>query len=171
MISKKHFLNIFICIVLIVTDQITKIIAKKSLEDAPFVIIKDVFELRYLENRGAAFGIMQGGKAFFVILTTIVVLLLVFYLARLSEEKRFLPIRVVFLFLLSGAIGNFIDRLIRNYVVDFFYFKLIDFPIFNMADIYVTCSVLFLVLLILFYYKEKELNAILSLKKKNDSVE
>ncbi len=168
---KKHFLNIYICIVLIFIDQITKYFAQRALEDGPFVILNDVFELRYLENRGASFGIMQGGKVFFVILTVIVVALLVFYLARLSEDKRHIPIRIVFLFLLSGAIGNFIDRIVRNYVVDFFYFKLIDFPIFNVADIYVTCSVIVLVLLILFYYKEKELNEILSLKRKNNPVE
>ncbi len=169
--SKKHFFNLFICVALIIIDQITKIFAKKALESGPFVIIEDVFELRYLENRGAAFGIMQGGKVFFVLLTIIVAVLLIFYLARLSEENRNLPIRIVFLFLLSGAIGNFIDRSLRNYVIDFFYFKLIDFPIFNVADIYVTCSVIVLILLILFYYKEKELNDILSLKKKTNSVD
>ena len=61
----------------------------------------------------------------------------------------------------SGALGNFIDRIAHRYVVDFFYFELIDFPVFNVADIYVTVSAVLLILLILFYYKEDELSQIL----------
>jgi signal peptidase II len=60
--------------------------------------------------------------------------------------------------LFSGAIGNFIDRVSQNYVTDFLYFSLINFPIFNVADIYVTVSVLLFVILLLWYYKEEELN-------------
>ncbi len=52
--------------------------------------------------------------------------------------KHFLPLRICAVFILAGAFGNMIDRVIRHYVVDFFYFSLIDFPIFNVADIYVT---------------------------------
>ena len=58
---------------------------------------------------------------------------------------------------MAGAIGNMIDRAVRGYVVDFFYFRLIDFPIFNVADIYVTVTMILLLILILFYYKEEDL--------------
>ena len=59
-----------------------------------------------------------------------------------------------------GALGNFIDRVFRNYVVDFFYFKLIDFPVFNVADIYVTVAAFAMIILGLFYYKEEDYNKI-----------
>ena len=58
--------------------------------------------------------------------------------------------------LLAGAAGNFIDRITRNYVVDFFYFEWINFPIFNVADIYVTCSIVLLLIFFLFVYKEDD---------------
>ena len=57
---------------------------------------------------------------------------------------------------MAGAFGSLIDRVARGYVVDFFYFKLIDFPIFNVADIYVTVTMVLLIGLILFYYKEED---------------
>ena len=62
----------------------------------------------------------------------------------------------ILLFFMAGAIGNFIDRIINQYVVDFFYFKLINFPIFNVADIYVTVAAVFMLFLGLFYYKEED---------------
>ena len=62
---------------------------------------------------------------------------------------------------MAGAIGNMIDRTLLNYVVDFLYFSLIDFPIFNVADIYLTCATIALGILIIFYYKEDELDLIL----------
>ena len=58
---------------------------------------------------------------------------------------------------LAGAMGNFIDRMTQNYVVDFFYFEWINFPIFNVADIYVTCGTILFLIMFLFFYKEKEL--------------
>ena len=74
--------------------------------------------------------------------------------------------KITLVFLLSGAIGNFIDRMIRGFVVDFFYFSLIDFPIFNVADIYVTVSFVVLAVLILFVYKEEDLAVYTPKKKK-----
>ena len=70
---------------------------------------------------------------------------------KVPHERRFIPLRICMLMIASGAIGNMIDRIRLNYVIDFFYFELIDFPIFNVADIYVTVAAIFLILLILFY--------------------
>ena len=67
----------------------------------------------------------------------------------------------------AGAVGNLIDRMVQSYVVDFLYFKLIDFPIFNVADCYVTAGAILLAILILFVYKDEELG-FLSLKKKHE---
>ena len=86
------------------------------------------------------------------------VLFLIYAFGRIPAEKRFYPLHAICITLFAGAVGNFIDRVVHNYVIDFFYFSLIDFPIFNVADIYVTCAVVLFVILFLFYYKEAELD-------------
>ena len=155
-------------IILIVFDQWTKYLAVEHLMNKePFIIIDGVFQLRYLENRGAAFGMMQGQQTFFLITGIIAVIVLAYVYFKLPWEKRFLPLRAVALFIAGGAVGNMIDRVALGYVVDFFYFELIDFPIFNVADIYVTCATIVLALLILFYYKEEELDCLFPKKKEN----
>ena len=68
--------------------------------------------------------------------------------------------------LTAGAFGNLFDRIKQDYVVDFFYFELIDFPIFNMADIYVTCGMALLIVLGFFYYKEEDFEVLLSFAQK-----
>ena len=75
-------------------------------------------------------------------------------------EKKFLPLRICAVLIMAGAYGNCIDRIRYGYVVDFFYFKLIDFPIFNVADIYVTVSVAAVIILLFFYYKEEDLDRV-----------
>ena len=156
-------------ILLILFDQWTKSLAVANLmNQEPFVIVKDVFQLRYLENRGAAFGMMQGQQTFFVISALIAVAVITYVYFKLPWEKRFHPLRAVVLFIAAGAVGNLIDRLVLGYVVDFFYFELIDFPIFNVADIYVTCATVILALLILFYYKEDELDCLFPKKKEKN---
>ena len=153
-------------IILIVFDQWTKYLAVEHLMNKePFIIIDGVFQLRYLENRGAAFGMMQGQQTFFLITGIIAVIVLAYVYFKLPWEKRFLPLRAVAMFIAGGAVGNMIDRVTLGYVVDFFYFELIDFPIFNVADIYVTCATIVLALLILFYYKEEELDCLFPKKK------
>ena len=78
-----------------------------------------------------------------------------------------MPLKIAAVLIYAGAIGNFIDRIRQSYVVDFFYFKVINFPIFNVADIYVTCSAIFLAVLLIFCYKEEDLYQLLkSLKGK-----
>ena len=153
-------------IILIVFDQWTKYLAVEHLMNKePFIIIDGVFQLRYLENRGAAFGMMQGQQTFFLITGIIAVIVLAYVYFKMPWEKRFLPLRAVAMFIAGGAVGNMIDRVALGYVVDFFYFELKDFPIFNVADIYVTCATIVLALLILFYYKEEELDCLFPKKK------
>ena len=75
----------------------------------------------------------------------------------LKSLGRYLPLLLVCELIFSGAIGNFIDRVRQQYVVDFIYFSPIDFPVFNVADIYVTVGCALMVVLFLFYYKDEEL--------------
>ena len=148
---------LLLCVLLIAADQATKLLAVARLKDqAPFVLLPGVLELRYLENRGAAFGILQGQKIFLVLFTGLLSALIIYFYFRVPEGKRHLPVRIFLIMLFSGAIGNFIDRCRLDYVIDFIYFKLIDFPIFNVADIYVTVTFIVLVLLIFFYYKDED---------------
>lgn len=153
----KYIKALISIIVLVAIDQMTKWLAVKYLlPNGPFPIIEGVFELQYLENRGAAFGIFQNQKWFFIIMTVIIVGVISWLYTKLPESRRMLPLRIIAIAIISGAIGNFIDRILNSYVVDFLYFKLIDFPIFNVADIYVTVSAIVFLVLVLFYYKDED---------------
>lgn len=144
-------------VVLILIDQLTKWLAVVNLkEKEPFIIINGVFQLRYLENRGAAFGMLQNRQFIFVAGAAVIFLVVAFIYVKMPQMSRYLPLRICSVLLCSGAIGNMIDRLRMNYVVDFFYFNLIEFPIFNVADCYVVAACILFVVLILFYYKEDD---------------
>ena len=148
-------INCIWIILLIVLDQITKLFAIARLKNIDSIsLIRGVFELRYLENRGAAFGMMQNMKVIFVIIALLMLMFVIFALLKLPDNKRYLPLRIIMILIGAGAVGNLIDRLFRGFVVDFFYFSLIDFPIFNVADIYVSVSCILLVILVLFVYKD-----------------
>ena len=163
--TKYNLIGLAMAGLLIALDQWTKALAVKYLmNQQPFVIWDGVFELHYLENRGAAFGILQGQKVIFLICTVLVLAVLAFYYNRMPLEKKYQPLRAVGVLLGAGAVGNLIDRMVQSYVVDFLYFKLINFPIFNVADCYVTIGAACLVFLILFYYKDEDM-ACFSLKK------
>lgn len=153
------------CIILIILDQITKIWAVQTLKgQEPITLIPDVFQFYYVENRGAAFGILQNRQWVFLIISGIVLLALLWVLPKIPKEKHFLPLSVCLCCIGAGAVGNMIDRIFRGYVVDFFYFKWIDFPVFNVADIYVTTASFVLIFLIIFRYKEKDFDRIVSKK-------
>ena len=151
-----YLLSIIIIVIGVVLDQFTKNLAVTHLQDAPIPIIENVFELQYLENRGAAFGMMQNQQLFFVVIGVIMLVLFSYMYVKMPHTKRFLPLRACFVAITAGAIGNMIDRLALNYVIDFFYFKLIDFPIFNVADIYVSVACVFLAVLLIFFYKDSD---------------
>ena len=96
-----------------------------------------MFEFSYLENRGAAFGMMQGKFWLLIPITVITVAVILYLYHRLPNTKRFWLLRTCCTLILAGALGNFVDRCFRGFVVDFLYFKFIDFPVFNVADCYV----------------------------------
>ena len=162
---------------LILIDQITKMFAFNGLKNTPGItIINGVFELKYLENQSAAFSLdpisliykifhityfdthpqvfLNCKMAFFIILTVAVLVIIALLYQRIPWNRRFLPLNVILIGFFAGAIGNLIDRIVHNYVIDFFYFSLINFPIFYVADIYVTLSAIALIIVVFFYYKE-----------------
>ena len=118
-------------------DQFTKHLAVVNLKgQKPFVLIKGVFEFYY---------------------SAAVILAVLWAVYRMPARKRYLPLMCSLFLLVSGAVGNMIDRLTQKYVVDFLYFKLIDFPIFNVADCYVVIATFSLILLFFFFYSDEEL--------------
>lgn len=144
---------------LIGLDQWTKHLAAAHLKSQPeIVLIKGVLELRYLENRGAAFGMFQGQQLFFFLVALAVFGCVLYGLYRMPFTRRYFPMGACMVLLTSGAIGNMIDRIRQQFVVDFIYFRLINFPVFNIADCYVTVAAFLLVILVMWYYKDDELS-------------
>lgn len=158
-----YAIGIIAVILGVALDQYTKYLAITHLQGNPVSLIDGVFELRYLENRGAAFGLFQNQQFFFLIIGTITLLFIAYLYIRMPQTKRFLLLRISMISIKAGAIGNMIDRIRFQYVVDFLYFELIDFPIFNVADIFATVATFGLVVLLLFYYKEEDIDQLFQL--------
>lgn len=150
-------LDLLLLVLLVALDQYTKYIAVQKLKNQPaFNIINGVLEFNYLENRGAAFGMLQNQKIFFVFVAVIFLCVIAYVLVKAPQEKKFFKLHILLVMIAGGAIGNLIDRLRLDYVVDFIYIVLINFPIFNVADMYVTFSTILLIIQVLFVYKEND---------------
>ena len=120
-------ISFMILCLLLLLDQYTKRLAVVHLKgQAPFVLIDRVLEFNYLENTGAAFSSFSGKQTFLILLTALVILLLLWKYVSLPITRRFFGMRFCILLILSGAVGNLIDRVINRYVVDFIYFVPID---------------------------------------------
>lgn len=168
--KNKIFLFEMIAVVILVAiDFVTKQLAVKFLSNGSFDIIPGVFSFTLLEggNSGAAFGMLQGGFWIFVVITIAVVALVIFMLRKLVYEKRYRFFHYALVLLLAGALGNFGDRVLtmikygHSYVIDFLYFELINFPIFNVADCYVTVAACAMIFLGIFYYKDDDFDKML----------
>jgi signal peptidase II len=143
------------CILLILLDQWVKYWAKIHLRHSTSqTIIPNFIGLTYVENRGAAFGFMQGGRWIFVVLTIAVAIGIIIYYAGLPRERKYWLVRIPLIFIFSGAIGNFIDRLRFGYVVDMFEFLFIRFPVFNVADICLVTGTFTLAFVFVFIIKD-----------------
>lgn len=141
---------------LIIIDQITKWNIVQNFEIyQEKVIIPGFFSLFYIQNEGAAWGIFQGKMVFFYLVTLIVVGYLVYMFQQ--EKNKTKLVGISFALILSGAIGNFIDRLLNGYVVDMFRLDFINFPIFNVADVCLTVGVVLMLIHVLFFEKEEKL--------------
>lgn len=166
---KRNVTAVLSLFLLLFFDQYAKQLAITHLKgQSAFVIIDRVLEFSYLENTGAAFSSFAGRQTFLILLTSVVILVMIWRFLTLPSAKRFNGMRICLLLIVSGAIGNLIDRLSRQYVVDFIYFVPINFPKFNVADIYITIGVAVLGVLLFFYYNDEEFEILLSLRKKSE---
>ena len=167
---KKYIIKV-ICILsaiaMILLDQWSKAWISANLKGHDNIVwIPRVFELEYLENRGAAFSCFMGRQGFLISISIIVVILALIEFLRIPNTKRYILLHAAFTMLIAGAVGNMIDRIAQGYVVDFFYFVPINFPRFNVADIFVTLAVPMFIILLFWVYKEEETAFLFSFKKK-----
>ena len=152
----KYIIFVVSVSILVFVDQYTKFLASINLKDkAPKVLIDKVLELVYTENSGAAFGILQGKQILFYILTVVVLIVLLILLYKMEFNTHNIPYFIFLILIFSGAVGNFIDRVKNKFVVDFIYFKPIDFPVFNFADICITCGVILALIATLTIYRNE----------------
>ncbi len=139
-------------------DQYTKYLASSRLKGNPPLVLADgVLELQYLENRGSAFGMLQNQKFFILFVGVIFLAVILFFLFKLPETKKFVKVHVLLSVVIAGGVGNMIDRFRFDYVVDFISFVLINYPIFNVADIYIVVATIGLFGLFMFVFQEKDL--------------
>ncbi len=163
---KKFSIAAVLVFLLVLLDQATKMWAVATLKGIEGIsLIDGVFRFMYLENRGSAFSMFQNQTTGFIIFTLIVLVVIAFLYARIPDTRHMLPLKILGILIFAGAVGNLIDRVRQAFVVDFLYFELINFPVFNVADIYVTCGSFLFISLGLFYYKDEDLE-FLSLRKK-----
>ena len=154
------FFQLFIAVTLLTGfDQLTKFLAVKNLKNkADIPLIPNVLYFQYLENRGAAFGIFQDQKIFLVVLTSLILVGVCYVLWKIPADKKYIFLKLLCFLITAGGIGNLIDRIRLDYVIDFIYFAPIDFPVFNVADIYVSVGMVLLFIVVLFYYKDEDFN-------------
>ncbi len=167
---KERIKHLILFIVLVAIDQASKYWVKTDLaENGPIEIIPDVFSLQFHTNTGAVWGMMSGKTTFLSIFTFIVLAFIIFFYTKIPSSKKHNVLKVIVVCIMAGAVGNLIDRVFLGYVVDFLYFELINFPLFNFADMCLTVSSFLLFVLALFYYKDEDfafLDQIFRRKKK-----
>ncbi|BFL47367.1 signal peptidase II [Lactonifactor longoviformis] len=144
-------------LLLVGLDQWTKALAVEHLAGQRDIdLIPGVLTLHYLENRGAAFGILQNQQWIFVLIAAVFFLAATAAYWKMPKTRHYLPMHILAVTVTAGAVGNVLDRVRLNYVVDFVYISLINFPVFNVADIYVTVSAVLFFIYVIFYYKEED---------------
>lgn len=144
--SKKVYI---LAIAIFIIDQISKALISTYLKlNESIVVIKDFFYLRYINNTGASWGILSNSRILLIILSLIAIVILIRYMYNFKKNKLNL---VGFGFLLGGILGNLADRLLYGYVKDFLDIIIFnyDFPVFNIADIFIVLGVIILIISII----------------------
>lgn len=135
-------------VLILAADQITKLLVAARLEVGQSVpAINGLFEITYVQNQGAAFGILQGRKLTLILVTVVIFVFLIIYALRRNTSSWWLMWSLTLI--TSGGIGNLIDRVALGYVRDFIDVSFIEFPVFNIADCGVTIGAVMMVLYIM----------------------
>lgn len=156
---KRLTFDILTFLILIFADRMTKAWAEMRLKGNDGIpLIKNVLELYYLPNgnTGAAFGMLQGHKVFFLIVAVLVIAAIAYLVVNMPSNEKYRKIEILLIFIAAGGAGNMIDRIMQDYVIDFIYISCINFPIFNVADMYVSICTVVLAIILLFKFKEAD---------------
>ena len=146
---------IILAVILFIIDQATKYIALTKLKPLGSVTFMDGFmDFTFVENRGAAFGILNGRVWLLLVIAAVICIVIIAAMLEMPNTKEYKWLKWSLMLILAGAIGNVADRLFRGYVVDFFEFTFIKWPVFNMADIYVVIGTIVMAVLVLFVIKD-----------------
>ncbi len=149
-------LSLSVIVLLVAVDQLVKVVVQLTLQhEAAYVFIPRVLQFHYLENRGAAFGILENARWLFIILTIVILTVGIYMLVKGKLQTKFLQVAAILL--IGGGLGNMIDRIFRQYVIDYIQFIFVDFAVFNFADILVVTGVIMLLVHLIFFMKEDEL--------------
>lgn len=148
-------MSLLAVLMMVVVDQAVKYWTVTMLAPVGSIpLIPGVLSLTYVENRGAAFSMLENQIWLFVLLAVIILAAIV-YVLRKGKIQTALG-KIGLLVIAAGAIGNVIDRVVNHYVVDMIEVKFISFPVFNVADIYVCTGVALFAIYYLFQHKEPE---------------
>ncbi len=166
----KWFLIDFIVLaVLLGIDRYTKLLTLAKLKgNAPFVIFKGVLELDFVANTGSAFGLFEDKKIFLLLTGAIFMAAVIFVVYRIPAQKKYRLLHIALTMIVAGGVGNMIDRYIYGYVVDFISFILINYPVFNFADICIVLAAICVFILFIFVYKDSDLAFLFGSKKKKE---
>ncbi|MDR1473195.1 MAG: signal peptidase II [Lactobacillales bacterium] len=133
--------------VLISIDQLVKILIDQNISlNESVAFIPKVLSITHVHNSGAAWNLLDGHTCFLTFITIIAAGVIFYYFWRSIKQSKWLNIALLLMF--SGAVSNFIDRVLHGYVIDMFQTKFIDFPVFNMADSYLVVGVCLLIIYI-----------------------
>lgn len=136
-----------IIILIVIFDQLSKYFVNLYLKGKDAIeTIPGLLSFRYHENRGAAWGMLEDHRWVFMVISTVAIIAIIGYLIWTRKKKDSLLFRISLCFFAGGGIGNMIDRVILSYVIDFLRFDFIDFPIFNVADSFITIGAFLMIL-------------------------
>lgn len=134
-IKKEKIILLLKIVILVIIDQILKILIFTNKQILPIQLIESILKINYTENFGIAFGMAKGGKIAFIIIN-IIIIFIVLALIFIKDKNLNKISKNCCILIVAGGIGNLIDRIFRGYVIDYIDFsQIINFPIFNFADI------------------------------------
>ena len=158
---KSIIQGLIICLLVLIIDQVIKYFVVKNMKLGEDIkVLGDVFTLHYLRNPGSAWGMLSNHTVVLIIIS-LFAMLVIGYVYNNISHPRYNPLRICLALILGGALGNLIDRIRMKEVVDYLYFKLINFPVFNFADICVTVPVFVMILLVIFKYSGDDFDVIM----------
>lgn len=140
---------IILTIILIAADFYTKYLVDSGMALSQTIpLIENVFHLTYVRNTGAAFSMLAGSRVFLIAAPIIIIAAIIVYIVRKKPQNKFLLLS--FSLIIAGGTGNLVDRIRFGYVIDFFDFRLINFAVFNVADIFVCVGAALFIFLLIF---------------------